>query len=78
VTPQVRPPETRLASVGLGLGLASVLPLFPVWIGSLVVNVIVLRKRDEGFRQVRWKPVVGLVTTIVSCGLWVGLVFIGS
>lgn len=73
MTPQVRPPETRMASVGLGLGIASVLPLGPVWIGSLVVNLMALFKRDAAFRAVRWKPITGLLLTVAFVAAWVGI-----
>jgi hypothetical protein len=73
VTPQVRPPPTRLASVGLGLGIASALPVVPLWIGSVVVNGIALFKRDEALRAVRWKAGTGLALTLAWVAGWVGL-----
>lgn len=73
VTPVTGPPKHRLQNLGLGFGIASLLPLWPVILTSLVLNIVALVKASgsEELKAHRWKPIVGLVITVVAVGLWV-------
>jgi len=58
--PQPRAP----GSAGLVLGLVSLLPLPPLQLLSLIVNVVSLAKMEPG--RSRWRPMVGLGLTVAG------------
>ncbi|MBK8169481.1 MAG: hypothetical protein IPK60_03950 [Sandaracinaceae bacterium] len=65
---------TRIHSVGLGLGIASLLPIPVLQIGSLVVNIIALvRSFTPETESSRWKAILGLVLTVFGFGIDVAL-----
>ena len=71
---QVSKPS-NLGTTGLVLGLCSLIPLAPLQVASLVVNIIALAKARPGEHT---KPLIGLVATLVGCGGLVALVFASS
>ncbi len=72
VAPVAAQSKTRLHTIGFWLGIASFLPICPVMIASVVVNIIALtRTNDEETQKVKWKPIVGLCCTGGAVLLWV-------
>lgn len=63
-------PTGRLQSVGLVVGLVSVIPCLPLMAGSIVLNGVALLKSP---REHRWKPLVGLGVTLLVAFLEVVL-----
>ncbi len=60
--------------MGLGLGIASLLPIPVLQIGSLVVNIIALvRSFTPETESSRWKAILGLVLTVFGFGIDVAL-----
>ena len=56
---------TGLQTAGLVLGIASIIPCCPLALASLVVNVIaIVNASAPPARDVRWRPIVGLVLTL--------------
>ena len=68
--------KTRLQSMGMGLGIAAVLPIPALQIAAVIVNIIALVKAKEPEQiAVRWKSYVGLSCTGV--GLLIDAVAVG-
>jgi hypothetical protein len=58
--------RTVLPTVGLVLGVASIIPCCPIAIVSLIVNAIaIVLAKEPAARAVRWRAVLGLVLSIV-------------
>jgi hypothetical protein len=67
--------RARFFSVGLGLGIASFLPLWPVILASLIVNVMGLtRSKQPELAQYRSKSLIGLSLTLGAILVWGTLV----
>ena len=67
--------KTRLQNLGLGFGIASVLPFWPLLLVSLVLNVVaIVKAKEPPARDHRWKPVVGLCLTLFFILAWVGVI----
>lgn len=55
---------TSLQTAGLVLGLLSIIPICLIHPFSLVVNIVaIVKAKHPPARDVRWKPIVGLVLT---------------
>ena len=68
---------TGLQTAGLVLGVVSIIPCCPIAIVSFVLNVaaIILAKEPPA-RDVRWRPVLGLVLTVVWAFAQVALYYV--
>lgn len=66
---------TGIQTVGLVLGIASLVPMCVAFqIASLVVNIIALVKaRELPAGHPRWKPITGLILTLIGVGVTVVL-----
>jgi hypothetical protein len=75
VQPQKRISGTRLQTAGLVLGLFALLPLWPVWLASFVVNIVAIAKASQPpARAVRWRPIVGLTVTCLGGLVWLTVI----
>jgi hypothetical protein len=71
--------STSLQTAGLVIGCISVLPILPLQITSLVINIIAIVKAREGpARAVRWRPVVGLCATGLGLLVWVVIILVAA
>ncbi|MBI3181765.1 MAG: hypothetical protein HYZ28_06445 [Myxococcales bacterium] len=58
---------TRLQTAGLVLGIISLIPLPAVQIASLIVNIIAIaRAKEPPASEVRSRPIIGLVLTLLG------------
>jgi hypothetical protein len=69
--PTSAPASTVLQTTGLVLGVLSIVPCCPLFVVSIVVNIagIVLAKEPPA-RDVRWKPITGLLLTLGISLIW--------
>lgn len=66
------PSGTRLQTTGLVLGALSVLPIWPLILGSLITNIVaIVKAKEPPARDVRWRPVAGLTMTILFSLMWI-------
>ncbi|MHB8879630.1 MAG: hypothetical protein ACYC8T_38565 [Myxococcaceae bacterium] len=74
VLPQKAESGTRLQTAGLVLGCISLLPIWFIQLVSLVVNIIaIVKAKAPPARDVRWRPITGLVLTLVGIAMMVVL-----
>lgn len=70
VAPQKTSSGTRLQTAGLVLGCISLLPVIALQIGSLILNIVALvQAKEPPARDVRWRPALGLVLTLLGFGV---------
>ncbi len=66
--------KTGLQTAGFVLGLVAILPIPVVMIASLAINIVALvQAKEPPASLTRWKSIVGLVVTLVSMALWLGV-----
>ncbi|MCU0698771.1 MAG: hypothetical protein MUC96_19895 [Myxococcaceae bacterium] len=70
VVDQTSKPSTAIFTASLVLGIISLLPLPVVMFVSLVVGLMALVRAKNQFEAQRWKPIVGLVLTVLSLLGW--------
>ena len=69
--PQDNDRSQRMQSLGFGLGIASILPIWPIVLGSIIINIISLTRAKEGvLREKRWKSIAGLSISVISMLIW--------
>lgn len=78
VVDQTSKPSTAIFTASFVLGIISLLPLPVVIITSLVVGIMALVRAKEQYAAQRWKPIVGLVLTVLSSLGWLLLVAVAS
>ena len=72
--PQNEVKETRMQTMGFVLGLISFIPIWPVMVASIIINIMSLvQAKEEITKQKRWKSIVGLTVTVISGCIWVCL-----
>jgi hypothetical protein len=64
-------PDTRLQTVALVLGILSLVPLWPLMVGAVIVGIMgIVKAKEPPARDVRWRPIVGLCVAGVSIVGW--------
>jgi hypothetical protein len=67
VPPQEVQSGTRMQTVGLVLGCISLFPIWFLQLLSLVINIVaIVKAKEPPARDVRWRPIVGLVLTVLG------------
>jgi hypothetical protein len=70
-------PDTRLQTTALVLGILSILPLWPLMVGAVVVGIVgIVKAKEPPARDVRWRPILGLCIAGVSIVGWLSLLVV--
>jgi hypothetical protein len=68
---------TRLQTAALVIGILSVLPIWPLMVGAVVVGIAgIVKAKEPPARDVRWRPILGLCIASVSIVSWLSVLLL--